>query len=520
MQHIQQAADRLLAEINAWSPLKPDGIGKDITAVEKYLQTQLLKSPDFISRIIQTARGERVLIAYIDGLVDTTMVDQDIIAPLLKTKVPASSWNQQSLHTGHVSQESQWDKIWPKLLSGNTILVPEGSAYAWIIDTVKYMQRSIGRPETEASIRGPQEAFNEVVLTQMNQIRRRLRDSRLSFQAVQLGHLDHHQVIVAALRGVVNPGLLETVLYRLRRIRIDAVPNATQIGSLIRDHPYSIFPTLRYSEHVDFVVWALEQGKVAVLVDGDPFVMILPATMWDFYKTPMDYNSSWYDASFVRFIRMAGFFVTLYFPSLYIVFTTTNQNLVPYQLLTTIMGSHIGLPFPPILEAVVMIFVIEIIREAALRLPKALSTVLGTMGAIVVGTAIVKAGFVSNQIIVIMTITALSFYSVPSYELVGTWRLVNFLLLAASQLWGLFGVLWVSLALIVELDSMVSFGVPYLSPGIPINWRDLKDSIVRLPLALWKRRLTAVRPLRFVWRYPLQGKSMQPRLKRHQVKAR
>lgn len=160
MQHIQQAADRLLAEINAWNPLKPDGIGKDITAVEKYLQTQLLKSPDFISRIIQTARGERVLIAYIDGLVDTTMVDQDIIAPLLKTKVPASSWNQQSLHTGHVSQESRWDKIWPKLLSGNTILVPEGSAYAWIIDTVKYMQRSIGRPETEASIRGPQEAFN------------------------------------------------------------------------------------------------------------------------------------------------------------------------------------------------------------------------------------------------------------------------------------------------------------------------------------------------------------------------
>ncbi|WP_242968380.1 spore germination protein [Sulfobacillus sp. hq2] len=520
VQQISESSGRLLAELAAWKELTPDTISGDLPAIEQYLKSELNKSPDAIVRVVECGSQQRVLMVYIDGLVDTEMVDQDIIAPLLKTTAPPDHWDQSTLHVGHISQETHWNKIWPKLLAGNTVLVPEGSTYAWLVDTVQYRQRAIERPQTELAIRGPQEAFNEIGLTQMNQIRRRLRDKRLVFQQMQLGTLDHHPIVVAGLHGVVNPGLWETVLYRLHRIRLDAVPNATQIGSMIRDHPYSIFPTVRYTEHVDFVVWALEQGKVAVLVDGDPFVILLPATLWDFYQTGMDYNSPWYDASFARFIRMAGFFITLYFPGLYIVFTTTNQNLVPYQLLTTIIGSHIGLPFPPILEAIIMIFVIEIIREAALRLPKALSTVLGTMGAIVVGTAIVKAGFVSSQIIVIMTVTALSFYSVPAYELVGSWRLVNFALIAAAQFWGLFGILWVSLALIIELGSMVSFGVPYLAPWVPAYWRDLKDSVVRLPLILWRQRLRAARPIRQAWRRPLPGPGGQPRLKRRQLRAR
>ncbi|PSR32097.1 MAG: spore germination protein [Sulfobacillus benefaciens] len=518
--HLRQATSQLLAELNAWDNTKPDTVTGDILEIQSYLKSQLLDSPDLITRVLVSGIGVQVLVAYIDGLVDTVMVDQDIIAPILKSQTLPEKWDTETLHTGQVTKETRWTKIWPKLLRGNTIICAQEQSAVWVVDTVKYMQRPVSRPETEAAIRGPQEAFNEIVLTQMNQIRRRLPDNRLTFQKVQLGTVDQHQVIVVALRGVVNPGLLETVMYRLHRIHMDAIPNATQVGSLIRDHPRSIFPTLRYTEHVDFVVWGLEQGKIAVLVDGDPFVIVLPATLWDFYQTPMDYNSPWYDASFVRFIRIAGFFVTLYFPSLYIVFTTTNQNLVPYQLLTTIIGSHIGLPFPPILEAILMIFVIEIIREAALRLPKALSTVLGTMGAIVVGTAIVKAGFVSSQIIVIMTVTALSFYSVPAYELVGSWRLVNFVLLASAQFWGLFGVLWVSLALVVELDSMVSFGVPYLSPWIPVNWRSLKDSVVRLPLGQWRQRLGSIRPPRMSWNRTSFSKIGHPRLRYHQNRQR
>lgn len=514
--HLYEAAGHLLAELDTWSLQESGTVFGDLPAIHTFLQGELAKSPDLTLRTIQSAAGPQVLVVFMDGLVDNTLLDQDVIGPILQHSHEPATWDQTTLRTGHVTKAANWEEVWPKLLAGQTLLFVSGQTFAWVVDTVKYPQRSIGRPETEASIRGPQEAFNDVGLTQMNQIRRRLKDPRLTFQVVTMGSLDHHRVVVASMRGVANPSLVETVLQRLRRLRLDSVVNATQIASLIRDHPRSIFPTIRFTEHVEFVVWALVQGKVAVLIDGDPFVLLVPAPLWDFYQTPMDYNSPWYDASFVRFIRMVGFLVTLYFPALYIVFTTTNRNLVSYQLLTTIIGSHVGLPYAPTLEAVIMIFVIEIIREAALRLPKALSTVLGTMGAIVVGTAVVKAGFVSNQIIVIMTVTALSFYSVPAYELVGTWRIINFSLLAVAQLWGLYGVMLLSLAFVVHLAGMVSYGVPYLSPWVPVRWTDLRDTVMRWPLALWKRRPLMLRPSRRLWRYSSTRRPAQPRLRQAQ----
>jgi hypothetical protein len=195
----------------------------------------------------------------------------------------------------------------------------------------------------------------------------------------------------------------------------------------------------------------------------------------------MDYNTGWYDATFARFIRLAGLVVSLALPALYIVFSSVNPQLIPYQLLLVIMGSHAGLPFTPFTEAVIMIFMIEVIREATLRLPKALAGALGTMGAIVVGTAIVRSGVVSSQIIVVMTLTALSFFSVPTYELVGTVRLVNFALMAAGDVLGLFGLVLVALAVSGVLLSMTSFGVPYLAPVVPPQVRDWDDAFVRQP---------------------------------------
>lgn len=476
-------------------------IGGDVDAIEQYLQQTLQRSPELNHRQITLSTGQTLLIAYLSGLVDATIVDQDVIAPLLQQPGNPTTWDCSTLLVGQVQKVRLWVDFWLKLLLGQTAIFISHQSWAWMADTAKIPHRAIGRPETEATIRGPQEALTDLMLTQIAQIRRRVPNPRLTVQQLTLGIQDHHRIAVLSIQNIANPSLVKTTVHRIRRLKLDSVINATQIGGLIRDYPRSIFPTVRYTEHVSMLVWALFEGRCVILVDGDPFAIIVPAPLWDYYRTPMDYNSGWYDVSFVRLIRLIGLVVTLYFPALYIVFTTTNRNLVPYQLLTTMMGSHTGLPFPPILEAFIMIFVIEIIREAALRLPRPLSSTLGTMGAIVVGTAVVRAGFVSNQVIVIIALTALSIYSVPAYELVGTLRILSIGLLIVAQAGGLFGLIIGTLALLTELVGMESFGIPYLTPWVPVRWSDWKDTLLRIPWSMWQKYLLTARPKQVRWKY-------------------
>lgn len=468
------------------------------------LKNGIGRSPDILLRKIRVPACPQgpVLIACVDGLSDSQMVDQDIIAPLLQATADPKTWDETTLTPVHVSKGTQWSQMTSDLASGNTLIMAPDLPYCWIVDTVKIPQRTIDRPQTELSVRGPEEAFNEILLTQMNQLRRRFLDGTLQFHAMTIGRLQHTQVVVTYLEGVTNPDLIQTAIDRISQISIDGYANSTLISGLIRDHPQSIFPTLRATERVDIAVWRLNEGKIVILVDGDPFVLIAPAPLTDFYRTAMDYAGPWYDSTFSRIIRFAGWALGIYLPALYIAFTEVNPSLVPSAFIIIILGDHAGLPFPPIVEVILMIFVVEILREAALRLPKALSTTIGTVGAIVVGTAIVRAGLVSPQIIVLITLTALSFFSAPVYELTGTWRLMGFVMLTAAFLLGLLGIVLASVVMIAELTTMSSFGVPYMTPWSPFRWNDWKDAVVRIAWTGFKTRPVVNRSLKPNMRSP------------------
>ncbi len=468
------------------------------------LKNGIGRSPDILLRKIRVPACPQgsVLVACVDGLSDSQMVDQDIIAPLLTTTADPKTWDETTLTPVHVSKGTQWSQITADLATGNTLIITPDLPYCWIVDTVKIPQRAIERPQTELTVRGPEEAFNEILLTQMNQLRRRFLDNALQFHPVTIGRLQHTKVAVTYIEGITNPELVKTAIDRLSRIAIDSYANSTLIAGLIRDHPHSIFPTIRATERVDVAVWRLNEGKIVMLVDGDPFVLIAPAPLSEFYRTAMDYTGPWYDATFVRLIRFAGWSLGIYLPAVYIAVTEVDPSLVPSALLIIILGDHAGLPFPPIVEVSLMIFVVEILREAALRLPKILGTTIGTVGAIVVGTAVVKAGLVSPQIIVLMTLTALSFFSAPVYELTGTWRLIGFVMLAAAFLLGMLGIIVASVVMIAELTTMSSFGVPYLTPWTPFRWKDWKDHMVRMDWTLFKTRPVVSRSLKPTMRSP------------------
>lgn len=487
----------------------------DLDVVTQRLTATFGPSPDLIVRRFSVASGTSGLIGYLDHLVDVTIIDRDILRPLMQ-----GTRTVDALPVGQATASKDWDTLIAAITQGNTVVCLRDVPTAWVIDTAQIPHRSLDRAETELAVRGPQEGFAEVLALQLSQVRHRLQSPTLTFEQLTVGSRYPVGIAIAYLQDVVNPALVAAVRERVQRIHAETVVNGTMVASYLRDRPGSLMPTVRNTERVDLIVWHLLNGKVAILVDGDPNVLSVPATLCDFYRTSDDYATAWYNTTFVRFIRWLGWGFGVYLPALYIALTEVNPDLVPPPLVILTAGSHTGLPFTPIVEVLVMILLIEILREAALRLPKMLSTTIGTIGAIVVGTAVVKAGFVSPQIIVVMTLTALSFFSGPSYELTGTWRIVGWIMLVAAFIYGVYGIVLATVGLSIKLVTETSFGVPYLTPLAPFRPVDGDDLMWRSPWTRFAHRHTTSRSTDNMWNPGPAQPPSNPHLRRGQIKHR
>lgn len=462
----------------------------DLNRVVEDLKSAFHQSTDLVVRRLGSPAMPPVLLAYVAGLVDRARVAELAAAP---TPVVGGS-------SGLATQvAADWAEVLTGLLQGQIALFAATGGSPLLIDVSRGPHREVGEPQTELTVRGSREAFAETVDTQIAQLRARLPSADLVVRQRLVGRRLPSPVGLIYLDGVAEPTLVSTVTARLDKITVDTPVNATRVGALIRDQSWTLFPTVRYSERPDLVALALQQGKVAVLVNGDPFVLTVPATLAEFYRTAWDYSAAWYDASWVRLVRLFGAAFGVFLPAVYIALTEVNPDLVSPKLFDLVAGSHSGLPFTPLVEVVVMILVIEVLREAALRLPQVVASTIGTVGAIVVGTAIVKAGFVSAQIIVVMTFTALSLFSAPVFELIGTWRIVSWLMLLSAFVLGVYGIALAVLWVTGELVSLESFGTPYLAPYVPPRPKDWANAVWRAPWSAIVRRLTEGRPTVLRW---------------------
>jgi hypothetical protein len=479
----------ILQTLDLWIPtvqamVAQEALIRGDRAVLRHVGHRLQKTaPDLVVETFDS-----YLMFYLDGLIDSNQL------------TTLFAWGADIRQSGLAQcRTSQWRALLDAVWTGQVALMTQDVPGALLLDAGKSPHREISRPETEQTIRGPREAFVEPNAIKLAQLRQRLPSPNLCAEAITVGTRFPLSCTILYCEGLASPAVLDQVRQRLGQLVIDQPTNATRIGSLIRDQPWALFPTVRYSERVDWVALQLESGKVAVLVAGDPFVMTVPAVLNDFYQTSEDYSATWYDASFVRVIRLLAWAFGVMLPGWYIALTEVNSDLISPTLFDIVSGSHTGLPFTPFVEVVVMILVVEILREAAVRLPKVLATTIGTVGAIVVGTAVVKAGFVSPQIIVLMTFTALSLFSVPTYELLASWRFVSWVVLLAAFILGIYGVVLVTLALVVELVSLTSFGVPYLAPASPWRPKDWTNTVWRAPWHSLSRRQTSSRASDLAW---------------------
>lgn len=427
----------------------------------------------------------------IDGLVDKELIDMGILKPIMfdtsfKLKIEKESLpdlngiGSSFLSSSEVKKVSTFDDLMPHLLSGYSIMLVDGAKEAFSIGTQKWEKRSIEEPSTEKVIRGPRQGFTEALRTNTALLRRIIKNPNLQLEALKIGEQTDTDICLAYIKGIVKPELLDEIRYRLGQIKTDSILDSGYIEAFIEDAPFSIFSTVSNSERPDTVAARLMEGRAAIIVDGSPFVLTVPMVFIESFQTAEDYYARPFFATSLRLIRLISYFLAILAPALYVALTTFHQELIPTQLLFAMSAGVSGVPFPAMVEALLMVVMFDILKEAGVRLPKPVGSAVSIVGALVIGQSAVTAGLVGPFMVIIVAVTAIASFAVPA-QMDSTALLRYFFLILGGSLGG-FGIMAGMLIVLIHLIALRSFGVPYLSPIVPFSRTGMKDTFVRVPL--------------------------------------
>jgi spore germination protein KA len=424
----------------------------------------------------------------VDGLVNTDIVELNILKPLmydtgLKIDGCSDSIDAVShalVSSGDVKKREMLGDALDALLSGDTLLLVDGARLALSIGTRKWEKRGVEAPQTETVVRGPREGFTETLRVNTALIRRKLKTHNLRLESLKIGEQTKTDVVLAYIDGIVKPGLVEEVKKRLEGIKTDSILDSGYIEAYIEDAPYSVFSTVGNSERPDTIAGRLLEGRAAIIVDGSPFVLTVPMLFIEGFQTAEDYYLRSYFASSLRILRFFCYFITILGPAIYVALTTFHQELIPTQLLFTMTAGLSGVPFPAMVEALIMVVTFDILKEAGIRLPQPIGSAVSIVGALVIGQSAVTAGLIGPFMIIVVSITAIASFVVPSQQV--SISLLRYFYLILGGLFGGFGIALGILFVIVYLASVKSFGVAYLSPMAPFSRYGMRDTFVRMPL--------------------------------------
>ncbi len=432
-------------------------------------------------------------LAYVDGLADretinvhilkSTMLDVDTEPEIEgSAKSPIVEAVQERLITASESTVVQtWDQVLEEISVGNTAVFIDGAAGAIVVSTPGWDRRGVQEPVSEAVVRGPRDGFTETLRTNEVLIRRRIRSPRLRVEQMTIGDLSRTGIGIAYIKGIAEERMVDEVRQRLKRIKVDSILESGYLEEYVQDSPWSIFPQMIRTERPDIVSANLLEGRVAILTDNTPFVLIMPITLSQFLTSPEDYYERFPTGIFIRTLRYGSLIVSLTLPAVYISITTFHQELLPTDLILAIAASRQGVPFPALVEALLLEILFEVLREAGIRLPRVIGQAVSIVGALVVGEAAVSAGLVSPAMVIVVATTAISSFATPAFSFAISARILRFAFMISAATLGLFGVQLLGLLVLLHLASLRSYGIPYLAPFAPLRGSDLKDAVLRFP---------------------------------------
>ncbi|MGP0586143.1 spore germination protein [Paenibacillus timonensis] len=477
------------------SPIHTDSSGPhldgSLSTSLGWLKQELKDSSDVIYREFTISSGQRCVLVYVRGMIAQETAQQFIVRSLQRESAQLEEkdiyqflFEDEALSVSQATVINDLNQAIQAVLNAGALLMIDGDTRMLTFSISAYPTRGIDEAPNESVIRGSREAFIEDLEKNLTMLRRRIKSKKFKTPAINKGRETRTSVVLAYVEDVCKPELLKEMQRRLSYVDMDSVLGSAYLEEIIEDNPYSPFPQLQYTERPDVVSAALLEGRIAILVDGSPIVLLAPVTLPMLLQSAEDYYQRYVAANWIRWIRYFFVFASLTLPSIYIAVTTFHPEMIPSQLLITIAASREIVPFPALWEAFAMELAFEALREASIRIPKSIGQAVSIIGALIIGTAAVQAGIVSAAMVIIVSLTGIASFIIPHFDLGLAFRLLRFPLMILASMFGLYGVTCGIILIYIHLVNMRSFGVPYMSPIAPLVVEDLGDSFLRAPW--WK----------------------------------
>lgn len=448
------------------------------------------KCPDVIFRTFLIGNSQKAVLIYIEGLSNIEEMDKNVLSALINLE--SENWLDYSvlenLPVSNIKQVNKIQDVINQISTGNPVVLIDQHSQGVTLGLAKWEKRSIEEPSAESVVRGPRDGFTETLSVNISLLRRKLKSPDLKMFSMNIGRYSQTQVVVMYIDGLVDQTLLEEINNRLSRIDVDGILESGYIEEFIEDYPFSPFPQVLNTERPDVSSANLLEGRVVILVDGTPFTIIAPITFYSLFQAAEDYYQRFLMGTLVRWLRYAFLLIALLLPSTYVAILTFHQEMVPTTLLISVAKSREEIPFPALIEALIMEVTFEALREAGLRLPKQIGSAVSIVGALVIGQAAVSAGLVSAPMVMVVAITGIASFSIPRYNAAIAIRMLRFPIMFMAGTIGLLGIMLSLLTIIIHLSTIRSFGVPYLGPMAPMKGNEMKDVLIRAPWWSLKKR--------------------------------
>ncbi|MBQ8352319.1 MAG: spore germination protein [Clostridia bacterium] len=449
-----------------------------------------LPAEDILTFSFESLDGVECVLVYADGMVNKHLLGELVARPLQAVALPDGESRKDVVATTcrfpEIKELTRLDECEKEVLDGNALLLVDGISVAFSFGAKLLPVRSVTEPPTDVAVKGPREGFIEDVKTNMALVRKRLKSPDLRLQVSRIGRRSDTAVCLCYLEGIVNEDVKKTVEERLQKVDMDILPDSSYVAALISERKHSVFRSVGTTERPDVFAAKLAEGRVGMLVDGSPIALTLPFAQVEDFQSNEDYYVSPFMATIFRLLRLFSVMIALLAPALYVCSQLFKIQLLPLALTLTIAKSAKDIPLSPSMEMFLVLFVLEVLKEASIRMPKYVGMSLSVVGALVLGEAAVSAGFLSTPAIIVVAFSGICLYAVPNFVETGSILRWIFLIVAGSI--GPFG-LTVCVALVLYyMLTADSFGMPLLAPFAPISPSDLKDALVKYELLSLSKR--------------------------------
>lgn len=468
--------------------------------MEEWFRRELAGNGDIVFRelSIGSSGGMNAVLVYMYGSIDKNTLNTNVIRPLMTFRdntgnnsdehITIKSMMESCISVGTIKAVKDRNLAKEEIFEGRVVILIDSLEQIIVLEVAGTKSRQVSEPENEKALRGSKEGFIEDIWNNIALIRRTLPDPALKVEVSKVGRRTKTNLAVIYIDNLADEKLVREVKKRIKKIDVDGVLANGYIEAFIEDSPFSPFPQTQGTEKPDKVAAALLEGRIAVALDRTALVLMVPAQLVQFFQAPEDYNDRFLIGTYIRILRGIAFLVTTSAAPAYIALNSFHPELIPIELLLNIAEMRKQVPFPPFVEALVMEFVIESLREAGLRLPAAVATTLGVVGGIILGDAAVRSNLASPPMIIVVTITIICNFIIPNYSMSLVIRLIRLFLILLAAAFGAFGITLGWLAIIIHLCRLESFGVPYFAPLGPVRFKDLKDLYIRVPIWAMKER--------------------------------